>query len=122
MANTVASRKAKGRSFQQEILTLVRGSMPFSYEDLVKSATMGESGVDIQLVGKARELFPFAVECKNQERINIWESWEQCEDNAKKEKLMPALFFKRNRKLPLVTLRASDFFMLLNYIDKEALL
>ena len=83
---------------------------------------MGESGVDIQLVGKARELFPFAVECKNQERINIWESWEQCEDNAKKEKLMPALFFKRNRKLPLVTLRASDFFMLLNYIDKEALL
>ena len=38
---------------------------------------MGESGEDIQLSPAARKLIPFAFECKNQEKLNIWESLKQ---------------------------------------------
>ena len=40
---------------------------------------MGDSGEDILLSPAARKLFPFSVECKNQEKLNIWSSLEQAE-------------------------------------------
>ena len=58
----------------------------------------------------ARALFPYSVECKNQESLNVWNADAQalanCGDNQ------PALFIKRNRHQPLVVLDAEHFLQL----------
>ena len=65
--------------------------------------------MDILLSARAREIFPFAIEAKNHETLNIWQSLEQARINAEKEKLMPLVVFKRNRSDIYVCLRFSDF-------------
>ena len=56
---------------------------------------MGASGEDILLSPAARKLFPFSVECKAQEKLNIWSALEQAEENSSGH--TPLLIFKRNR-------------------------
>jgi hypothetical protein len=68
---------------------------------------MGQSGRDIILRGKAKELFRFhGIECKAQEAFNIWQAFKQAEEHGGK----PIVFFKRNRSDTYVALRAEDFF------------
>lgn len=78
------SAKAKGRRLQQKVVTsILEAFREFEiHPDEVTSTIMGAKGVDVRLTGKARELFPFAIECANQERINFWKKWEQCEGHA----------------------------------------
>lgn len=97
VATTTASKKAKGRNFQKKIAQDIVEVFPKLTENDVFPRSMGSSGIDIQLSEKARALFPFAVEAKNQETTSIWSWIEQCEYNAEKEKLIPLLIFKRNR-------------------------
>jgi len=111
-ANTTASRKAKGRRFQQEIRDDLISRLGIDPGDILSTA-MGQSGCDLYLSPAARERFPFAVECKAQERIALPEWWQQCETNASKVGLVPLLVFKRNREEPLAVLRWSDLLALL---------
>lgn len=66
-------------------------------------------GCDLHLSAAARRVFPYGVEVKCQESLNIWSALEQCESNAKDEGLEPALFFKRNRTSMYVVLKADRF-------------
>ena len=77
---------------------------------------MGESGEDIILSPAARDLIPFSFECKNQERLNIWESLSQAEDNSGKH--IPAVLFKRNRTKTYITLDLEEFLKLIGEIDE----
>ncbi len=43
---------------------------------------MGAGGEDIMLSAKARNMFPYSVECKNQETLNVWKAFEQAEHNS----------------------------------------
>lgn len=94
-AKTTASRKAKGREFQKEIVKIILKNFPDLDETQVRSTSMGVSGCDIQLSSGAQEQFNFAIEAKRQESINIWEAIKQSEDP--KRKGVPLLVFKRNR-------------------------
>jgi len=60
----------------------------------------------------ARKLFPFAVECKNQEKLNIWSSLEQAEQNAGEH--IPLLVFKRNRSKTYISMDINDLIKILN--------
>jgi hypothetical protein len=111
-ANTPKSRKAKGRILQTEIAYQIAISIPGIGSEDVKPAIMGESGMDIKLSSRARDLFPYAIEAKAQESLNIWQALEQARINAEKEKLMPLLVFKRNRSDVYVCLRFADFLQL----------
>jgi hypothetical protein len=112
-ANTPATRKAKGRSLQNFVHDEVLKNFKGILEDGdVKKAIMGESGIDIKLSPHARRIFPYGVECKNTEKINIWAAINQCEENAEKEKLKPLLVIKRNRTDVHVVLRWEDFLKL----------
>ena len=73
---------------------------------------MGDSGEDILLSPAARKLFPFSVECKNQEKLNIWSSLEQTETNAGKH--TPLLIFKRNRSKTYAVLQLDDLMEMLD--------
>ena len=89
------SAKNKGKRLQNNVRALLLETFTQLEPDDVRSTTMGESGEDIQLSPAARKLIPFAFECKNQEKLNIWESLKQAESNSQKGK--PVLVFKRNR-------------------------
>ena len=68
--------------------------------------------MDVQLSPSARKVFPFAIECKNQEALNIWKSLEQAENNC--EGLTPLLIFKRNKSKIYATVEITDFLDLLD--------
>ncbi len=89
------SAKNKGKRLQNKIRDLILEKFDILEPDDVRSITMGDSGEDILLSPAARRLFPFSVECKNQEKLNIWGALEQAEDNSGNH--TPLVIFKRNR-------------------------
>ena len=64
------SAKNKGKRLQNSVRDILLETFTQLEEDDIKSTTMGESGEDIQLSPAARKLIPYAIECKNQEKIN----------------------------------------------------
>ena len=106
------SAKNKGKRLQNKVrdIILEKFNSLESYD--VRSITMGESGEDILLSPAARKLFPFSVECKNQEKLNIWKSLEQSETNSGKH--TPIVIFKRNRTKTYVALEFKKLLELLN--------
>lgn len=114
-------KKAKGRSLQNWVAEQIRELTGLPKTD-VAPAVMGESGMDIKLSQAARKIFGFSVECKNQEKLNIWQSLEQAEKCGKSENLKPLLVFKRSTSSRYAVLKAEDFFSLikeLNELKKE---
>jgi hypothetical protein len=109
------SAKNKGKRLQNNVRDLILEKFQQLEEDDVRSITMGDSGEDILLSPAARKLFPFSVECKNQEKLNVWSSLEQTETNAGKH--TPLLIFKRNRSKTYAVLQLDDLMEMLD--DKE---
>ena len=98
----IKSAKAKGRNLQNLVRDKLRSifvdlwtKMPRLEYDDIKSQTMGMGGEDIILSPIAKKLIPYSFECKNTERLNLWGSLQQCEDNC--EDREPVLIIKRNR-------------------------
>lgn len=75
----------------------------------IRSREAGQQGTDVVLSERVESLFPFAIECKNQESLNLWAAIDQAKSNAK-ENTSWILFCKRNRIDPIVILDASEFF------------
>ena len=90
-----SSAKAKGRRLQQKVRDLLLETFTELEPDDIRSTSMGVSGEDLQLSPAARKLIPFAIECKNQEKLNVWDSLKQAEENS--GDYSPVLIFKRNR-------------------------
>lgn len=88
------SAKAKGRKLQKEVRNAILETFPTLHPDDVRSTSMGAAGEDILLSHAARTAFPYSVECKNVERLNIWEAIQQAKDNAGPH--TPMVAFKRN--------------------------
>ena len=100
------SAKAKGRRLQQWIRDILIEKLNVHPED-IESRSMGAGGEDLIMARAARELFPYSVECKNQEKLNIWSALEQAEGNKGVSK--PVLIFKRNRSKTYAVLELEDF-------------
>ena len=100
------SRKAKGRRLQQQFMQLLIEKLDIDSED-IESRSMGAGGEDLIMSKAARHKFPFSVECKNQERLNIWAAWEQAQKN--KGIYEPLVVIKKNGTAPLVLLDAEVF-------------
>lgn len=108
MATTVASRKAKGRRLQQEVIDALKAHFGFSDNDL-KSIPGSVQGEDIWLSSNAVAIFPYSIECKCQESLNIWGAIKQCEANAVKTAKTPMVVFRRNQTKTYVVLELSEF-------------
>ncbi len=107
-----ASCKAKGRRLQNMVAAMIREKFSLPEED-VRPVPMSSEGADIQLSNRARLIFPFAVECKNQERLNIWEAIKQAKKHGDNTCLTPLVVFTRNREDVYVSLPLEDFMDLL---------
>jgi|TARA_R100000030_G_scaffold48575_1_gene36624 hypothetical protein len=105
------SAKNKGKRLQNSVRDILLETFTELEPDDIKSTTMGESGEDIQLSPAARKLIPYAFECKNVEKLNIWSALEQAEANSEKGK--PVLVFKRNRSKTYAVLQIEDFIELI---------
>ena len=100
------SRKAKGRRLQQKFMQLLIEKLEIDPED-IESRSMGAGGEDLIMSKAARQKFPFSVECKNQERLNVWSAWEQAKGN--RGIYEPLVVIKKNGVDPLVVLDAKIF-------------
>ena len=101
-----SSAKAKGRKLQQWFRDLLVEKLDLDPEDS-ESRPMGSQGEDIILGTESRRLFPYSVECKNQEAVNVWKAYEQASENCKGYE--PLVVIKRNRHKPLVLVDAEHF-------------
>ena len=100
------SAKAKGRRLQQWVRDKLIEQKGIK-EDDVQSRSMGAGGEDIILSSDARHYFPYSIECKNQEKLNVWKAYEQAESNSGKYE--PLLIIKKNGKEPLAVVSAEHF-------------
>ena len=100
------SKKAKGRRLQQWVRDLLIEKLEVHPED-IESRSMGAGGEDLIMARAAREKFPYSIECKNQESLNIWKSYEQAQQNSGNYE--PIVVIKRNNVKPLVLVDADYF-------------
>lgn len=110
----IKSAKAKGRNLQNLVRDKLRNIFIHSWtkyprleEDDIKSQTMGMGGEDIVLSPKAKKFIPYSFECKNTERLNLWQSLSQCEGNS--EGRIPVLIIKRNRSKVYAVIEFDNF-------------
>ena len=108
---TPQSAKAKGRKLQKWFRQLLIDQLNIKPED-VESRSMGAGGEDIMRSAKARNMFTYSVECKNQESLNVWKAFEQAECNS--GAYQPLLIIKKNRKEPLAVVEANHFIELID--------
>ena len=100
------SAKAKGRNLQKWVVQKLIELLGVHEED-VESRSMGAGGEDVIMARAARQKFPYSIECKNVEKLNVWNAYEQAKANCGKYE--PILVMKKNRKKPLVCIDAEYF-------------
>ena len=105
------SAKAKGRRLQNLTRDQLRDAFPSLEEDDIKSQTMGMPGEDIVLSPAARKLIEYSFECKNKERLDLWKSLEQAEENSADR--APVLVIKRNRSKVYAVIEFNSFIELI---------
>lgn len=110
-----SSAKAKGRRFQQWVRDLLIEDLDIHPED-IESRSMGAGGEDLIMARAAREKFPMSIECKNQEKVNVWKSYDQAKANCGDYE--PVLFMKKNNSKPLVVVDAEYFVKLFGDEDE----
>ena len=100
------SAKAKGRKLQQWVRDQIIEQLEVHPED-IESRSMGAGGEDLIMARAAREKFPYSIECKNVEKLNVWEAYKQASENSKNYE--PLVVMKKNNHKTLVVLDAESF-------------
>ena len=105
------SAKAKGRKLQKWMRELLIEKLDIHPED-IESRSMGAGGEDLIMARAARHHFPYSIECKNVEKLNVWEAYKQAKENSKDYE--PVVVIKRNNAKPLVVIDAEYFVSMFN--------
>ena len=100
------SAKAKGRRLQQWVRDQLIEELDVHPED-IESRSMGAGGEDLIMARAARQKFPYSIECKNVEKLNVWEAYKQAEENSKDYE--PVVVMKKNNHKTLVVIDAEHF-------------
>lgn len=124
---TVASRKAKARRLQNSVaekLSELTG-LPWGKDELIAPREMGQSGVDVRLVGIALKLIALSIECKAQESWSVHDWIKQAREN-KLPNTDWLLIAKSSRNKPIVFMDSEAFWRMFsiiigNRIEKQGL-
>jgi len=109
----IKSSKAKGRKLQNFVRDMLRDVFPKLHKDDIKSQTMGMVGQDIVLSPQARLKIPYAIECKNVERLQFWKTTEQAKENIIDNQI-PLIVVKRNGTEPWACMPLDHFMDLIS--------
>ena len=112
------SAKNKGKRLQNSLRDLLLETFTQLEPDDIRSAIMGESGEDIKLSPAARKHIPYSFECKNQEKLNIWDALSQAEENA--GDYDSVVIFKRNRSETYAVITVKKFIELIDENSKSS--
>ena len=87
----VSSRKGKGRKLQYFVCERIASLFGIKFDQNdddcpIHSREMGQHGTDVITRGKVKKLFPFSVECKSCENLQIPQWIEQARGNIEKNK------------------------------------
>ena len=111
-----SSAKAKARRVQNLVAGVFReiGIRLFQLKDGdVEPRPMGQAGVDVIFSPEAKNRFPFDIECKNVEKLNIVGEYNLHHRQYEKTNNVKLLVHGKNQSKTLVTLSLEDFFFLL---------
>lgn len=106
-----SSAKAKGRRLSQTVKDTLLQWCPDLHQDDIIVTSSGTTGEDLQLSPKARAVYNYAIECKNVEKLNVWDAYKQAVSHVKEDRT-PLLIFSKNRHPVMVTLTFEDFLKL----------
>ena len=84
-------------------------NIPCGKDELISSRTMGISGTDVILIGKAKKEFPYSIENKNCESWAFPKWIKQAKENQEKGTNW-LLIVKKNHHEPIVVMDADVFF------------
>jgi len=79
----VRSAKNKAVKLQNWVAKMISAvtGLPHGKDEVIQGREMGQSGVDVKLYGDAKEMYPYSVECKNQEQWSVPAWIKQAKDN-----------------------------------------
>ena len=107
-----SSRKAKGRALQNHVVAKVLTSFPSLEPADVRGAIMGENGEDIKLSPKAKKLFNFSVECKNQEKYKgVYDCFDQIEGHKDNVFKYISRYRHKHAENPVKDLRKAEWYL-----------
>lgn len=106
--------KSKGASFQLWVAEKISDLLSIDWNNKdddspIQTRSMGLSGVDIILRGDAKRLFPFDVECKAVESLNVYDTVEQAEANQGDGRDWLVAWKNKRFKEPVVIMAWSAF-------------
>lgn len=108
---TSKSGKAKGRNLQKWVAAKVAGilGVTHGYEDdrMVKPRIMGQRGDDI-IVDRSL-YFPWSIECKAVEKLDLMATIKQCEANCGEYKNWMIVHKRNTLKEPIVIMKWEAF-------------
>ena len=111
-AKAFRSKKAKGKLLEKLVAQRLKEVLA---EYGIDAKVMPMSGA---ISGFKSDIFtnlPVNIECKNQERVSLWEWWEQAENQTSIGRF-PTLVISRNyQKEPLAVLRFEDLLTLFEW-------
>jgi len=100
------SKKAKGSRLELKVAKRLR-----ELDIDPKAARMPLSGASWALRSDIHTTFPYMIECKNQERMNFWEWWEQAK--AEEKPMKPSiLVHSANHRPIMVSMELETFLQL----------
>lgn len=106
---TTATRKAKGREGQKEVMQILLQSAPELEPLDIRSTSMGASGEDLLLSPKARLIYPISPEVKRRKSgfKFFYDAIEQTDRPG--NRYAPVVFYRQDRKYWMVTQRLEDW-------------
>ena len=93
---------------QKEVAEMISKMLDIPLGD-IKITTAGVKGIDVEVCESQKHKFPFDLEVKRVEKLNIWAAFEQASENSD----LPAVAFRRNRDEWKICLSLEDFLALM---------
>ena len=111
------SAKDKGRNLQKWVCERIAELFNIEYNQqddncVIHSREMGQFGVDIIIRDYLRNYFPFSIECKSSEQLNLIETIQQAKKNTKKDEHWIIVYKRKAIKNPIVIMDWDCFYWL----------
>jgi len=104
-------KKKKGKRLERKVAQLLRSSGLDP-----KARPSFQSGAQWAWKSDIYTSIPFSIECKNAERIRLWDFWEQAESQRKSYK-PPVLMISSNFRPILATMKFEDWLSLVKELQ-----
>jgi len=104
--------KIKGKNFERKVATIINDALGTNVKRIPCSGALPDWKGDLrELDGPLRN---FVFECKNQERLNIWDAIRQAEKATLTSLKIPVVVFTKNFESEYVCLNLRDFLAILS--------